>query len=127
MNAELKNKMFYLECFELISFIFSFCEALYVDLKHLNNRNYIEIFKGSIDTIKAVTERIELFVDKWDADDNNICNYLSLVKDYYKYYCIMLGESSSRLYYEDAKYICDSLSTSKIVLINKLKKIKENI
>jgi hypothetical protein len=72
-------------------------------------------------------ERIDAFANKWEDDSENICRSLKTIKEYYAFYCVTLNNSSPTSYNKDARYVIDSLKTSKLALSVKLRKIEENI
>jgi hypothetical protein len=122
-----KEKEFYLDSLEFICAIMDFCESVSDELRMLVVSNYEEKFRTVAEAIQRTGERIKDFTDKWVTDDDGICSSLKIIKEYYGYYCVTLGKSSPSLFHCDARYIVDSIKTSKLALGCKVKLIKNKI
>jgi len=123
----LQDKEFCIDSLEMITGVISFCESLIEELKHLCIDTYTDVFTDASSLIHNTGKRIEAFTEKWEDDSENICRSLKTIKEYYSYYCVTLYNSSPSTYHKDARYIIDSLKTSKLALSVKLKKIEGNI
>lgn len=123
----LKDKDFCIDSLELITGVISFCDSLIEELKHLCLDTYADVFKDASSFINSTGERIDAFANKWEDDSESICRSLKTIKEYYAFYCVTLNNSSPTSYNKDARYIIDSLKTSKLALSVKLKKIEANI
>ena len=122
-----KNKSFCLDSFEFLSSIVSFCDSIIGELKSLSEETYKDVFKETSESLKRTSKRIYDFIDKWESDDEQICRTLKSINEYYKYYCDTIERSTPALFKIDAKYISDSLNTSKLALNYRLTRIKEYI
>ena len=121
------EKEFYLDSLEFISSIIIFCESVADELRLLEEKDYLDRFKEVSEAIKRTGERITDFTNKWKTDDDGICSSLKIIKEYYSYYCVTLQNSSPRIFHRDARYIVDSIKTSKLALECKLKLVKNKI
>jgi hypothetical protein len=121
------KKVFYIEAYDFISGLLEYMGRISNELSKICANNYEEKFSNSRDTVNRLNASITKFVEKWGKDDERICDTLRTIKEYYGFYCVTLSNSSPIMSHRDSKYIIDSLTTSKIALTCKLKKIRERL
>ena len=123
----MKNKEFYLNSYEFISGLINQIDKISDVLSHVCTSDYREKFNSVRETISLLNDAIKSFTDKWKNNDEEICKSLETIKEYYTFYQTTLNNSSPSMFARDSKYIIESLYTSKLALINKLKKIKDKL
>jgi hypothetical protein len=121
------KKVFYLEAYDFISGLLEYTSRISDDLSKICVDDYDAKFKIARDAVNRLNASITKFVDKWGNDDEKICCSLKTIKEYYGFYCVTLSNSSPTMFRRDSKYITESLTTSKLALTCKLKRLKEKI
>lgn len=121
------NKEFYLDAYNFISGLLEYINRIANELSRISESDYEEKFRISRETVNRLNASIEKFIKKWNSDEDKICASLKTIKEYYAFYCVTLSNSSHIMFHRDSKYIIDSLTTSKLALTCKLKKIKEKL
>ena len=119
-----------LECLNAYLFVCSLNDIIIgisEELVNLTVRNYSDKFKNAIDGVNKLRYNIDKFLNKWEDDDIGLRKSLRNLHVYSTYYRSALCDSTSCFYATDAKYIKDSINTSKAILISGLGKLKQLI
>lgn len=119
------NSSFFIDAYTFICILNSMTSEIHSELSKLCINNYSDKFKNTIEAINSIRYNITRFVNKWEDDDLGICQALERTKEFCGYYRDTLSESSPRLFHIDAKYVKESLDTSRVVLKHKLKILKD--
>ncbi len=123
----IKDKDFYLSYIWFLSGLIDAYYVLITELSSIDEYNFDGIFKDCGYKLKRIGERISIFLTLNVEDDSGIYSSLKLIKEYFPYYCETLNDSFPSICVRDAKYISDSLNTTKLSLQNKLKALKESL
>lgn len=124
--VNLNDKEFYIEAYEILSHLIQFSKNTIIELHSLSIDNYRDKFNDIVGSLTSAEKRITKFVDKWNDDEEKICNALKAIEQYYSYYCTSLANSGPSAFSKDSRYVIDSLNTTKLALDVKLKKVKEH-
>lgn len=124
--ASIKDKQFFVESFSFMSHLVEFNENLIGELKQISSSDYMDKFDKVVHSVRMASNRIKLFVEYWKEDDEKICSTLRTINEYYAFYCTTLSNSSPSSFTRDSKYLIDSLTTAKLGLKSKLKRLNEH-
>lgn len=124
--VNLNDKQFYAESYEFLNHLIQFSKNMIIELQALSINNYRDKFNDVVGSLTSAGKRISKFVDRWNDDEEKICNSLKTIEQYYSFYCTSLANSGPSEFSKDSRYVIDSLNTTKIALDVKLKKVKEH-
>jgi hypothetical protein len=126
--AKKYTEPFYIDTYMFICGINELIRAICGELSHLCIHNYSDKFKSAIDGVNRLRYNIDKYLYLWDEDDDvGVNQTIRNLKEYCTYYRESLCDSTPSMCYSDASYIKDSLETSKIILFNKLNRLKEGL